>query len=143
MAHIRDTDGPPQPYRLGAHASETWVVDALPAAREVDQEGGERDAPLVGPAQFRFVAAAGNGKTARDGVTYTAVRLIADARWGTSPPSRRHCAIGMSVRYARGGALGWQAAVSGVQLSPDRCGLVRGTAVGRAFLGNAHRVPPR
>ena len=83
LARVRDIDGPALPYRLEAHASETWVVDALPAAREVDREGGERDDPLVGPAQFRFVADAGNGKTAGDGFTYTAVRLIADARRGS------------------------------------------------------------
>ena len=31
---------------------------ALPAAQDVDREAGERDDPFVGPAQFRFVAAA-------------------------------------------------------------------------------------
>lgn len=79
LVHVHETEGSDLPFRLASHASETWVVNARPAAREVDRVS-ERDDPLVGPPQFRFVAEFGNGKTARDGFSYTAVRLIADAR---------------------------------------------------------------
>ncbi|NCT91955.1 hypothetical protein GXB85_13490 [Cellulomonas sp. APG4] len=81
LAYVQDNDihGPALPVRLEAHSSERWIVDALPAARAVDHESGTDD-PLGGPAQFRFVTRAGNGRSASEGFTYTAVRLIADAR---------------------------------------------------------------
>lgn len=83
LARVEDIVGTPLPYRLEAHASETWVIDGLPVAREVDGIDGGRDDPLVGPAQFRFVAALGNGKSARGGFNYTPARFIADARRDT------------------------------------------------------------
>ncbi len=79
LAPVRDADGPDLPHRLDAHSSATWIVDALPAARAVEQKSGGEDDMLVGPAQFRFVARAGNGQEARESYSYTAVRFIAEA----------------------------------------------------------------
>jgi hypothetical protein len=76
---VEDVSGPALPFRLEAHASETWVVDALPAAREFDRQSG-RDDPITGPAQFRFLAVAGNGRTVPGNGWFTAVRLIAEAQ---------------------------------------------------------------
>ncbi|MFS0703264.1 hypothetical protein AB6N23_01955 [Cellulomonas sp. 179-A 9B4 NHS] len=79
LAHVRDAHGPDLPHRLDAHSSATWIVDALPAARAVEQKSGGQDDMLVGPAQFRFVVRAGNGQEARESYSYTAVRFIAEA----------------------------------------------------------------
>jgi hypothetical protein len=80
LAEVERVKGPALPHRLEAHASETWVADALPAAQAVDREGGQRDDPFTGPAQFRFAASAGHGKTARDRLTFVALRIITEAR---------------------------------------------------------------
>ncbi len=81
LARVKSAEGAPLPHRLDAHASESWVVDALPLARAVDSKTKGRDDPLIGPVQFRFVATAGNGKAAREKhLSYPAVRFIADAQ---------------------------------------------------------------
>lgn len=82
VVEIRDVDGPVLPFRLEAHASESWCVDALPAAREYDAlvRSGRLTPNSSWPSQFNFTVAAGNGKTARDRSNVDSLRIIADAR---------------------------------------------------------------
>lgn len=74
---IDGVDGPQIPFRLEAHASETWTVDALPAARRLDVPAS-RDS-LVPGVDFQFCATAGDGKVARDHRSHRNLRVIADA----------------------------------------------------------------
>jgi hypothetical protein len=77
---VRDVNGPLLPFRLEAHASEIWYVDALPVARDYDEKirGGLRPNSSW-PSQFRFTVAAGNGKRASTRTTLDALRIIADS----------------------------------------------------------------
>lgn len=79
---IGDGSGPALPHRLEAHASETWLVDALPPAREYDAliRSGRLKPHSSWPSQFNFSVAAGNGKSARDRRNFDSLRLIADSK---------------------------------------------------------------
>lgn len=83
-AAVGEVAGPSLPHRLEAHASESWHVDALPAAREYDAmvRSGRLRPHSSWPSRFRFTVAAGNGKSAHDPQTYDSLRLIADSRPG-------------------------------------------------------------
>lgn len=78
---VEDVNGPVLPFRLEAHASETWYADALPAARGYDKKirGGLRPHSSW-PSLFRFTVSAGNGKRASTRATLDALRIIADSR---------------------------------------------------------------
>lgn len=78
---VADVSGEPLPFRLEAHAAQSWYVDALPAARAYDAKlaGGLRPNSSW-PSKFRFSLAAGNGKHTHQGGTFDALRIIADAR---------------------------------------------------------------
>lgn len=79
---VRDVKGPTLPHRLEAHASETWYVDALPAARDYDAKihSGSLRPYSSWPSLFRFTVAAGDGKSAHTKQTLDSLRLIADAQ---------------------------------------------------------------
>ena len=81
-ATVKDVDGPALPYRVEAHESQTWCVDALPAARAYDAEirSGRLDPHSSWPDRFRFSVLAGNGKSAHSVETYSSLRIIADGQ---------------------------------------------------------------
>ena len=83
-AAVEDVVGPNLPHRLEAHASESWLVDALRAAREYDAKirGGLRPRSSW-PSKFRFTVAVGNGKIVRTRLGFDSLRLIADSQPGS------------------------------------------------------------
>ena len=82
-AGVGEVDGPDLPYRLEAHASETWLVDALVAARNYDARIRDGlDPQSSWPSRFRFSVVAGDGKRASSGETFDSLRIIADASPG-------------------------------------------------------------
>lgn len=85
VAAVAGVVGPSLPYRLEAHASESWVADALPAAREYDGliRSGDLKPYSSWPSQFRFSVAAGNGRRAKTRQTFDSLRLIADSQRGS------------------------------------------------------------
>lgn len=78
---ISEVDGPTLPHRLEPHATESWYVDALPAAREYDAliRSGRLKPYSSWPSRALFTVAAGNGKYVRNRDTYDTLRMIADA----------------------------------------------------------------
>jgi hypothetical protein len=76
---LTNVDGPELPFRLDAHASETWTVDALPAARKYDamRRSGELKPRSTWPSHILFTVAAGDGKSARDRQQFDSLRMIA------------------------------------------------------------------
>jgi hypothetical protein len=78
---VRDVKGPTLPHRLEAHASETWYVDALAAARDYDAKIRSGLRPnSTWPSLFRFTVAAGDGKRSNTQDSLDSLRLIADAQ---------------------------------------------------------------
>lgn len=81
-AQLDEVDGPALPYRLEPHETQTWCVDALPAAHAYDAQirSGALKPHSSWPSTFRFSVAAGNGKTAHSRTTVDSLRIIADSR---------------------------------------------------------------
>ena len=81
-AKVTKVSGLPLPYRLEAHASQSWVVDALPAARTYDRliHSGQLRPHSSWPSRFRFSVDAGNGRRATTQKVFDSLRLIADSR---------------------------------------------------------------
>ncbi|MGN6251053.1 MAG: hypothetical protein ACTHNS_04465 [Marmoricola sp.] len=81
VVRVGEVVGPELPYRLAAHATETWHVDALAVARKYDAgvESGRVRPASSWPSHFQFVVEAGNGKAAHDKHVWNSLRLIADA----------------------------------------------------------------
>ncbi|MGO4603663.1 hypothetical protein [Terrabacter sp. 2YAF2] len=78
---VRGAHGPALPHRLEAHASDSWYVDALPAARDYDARLRAGLRPWSSwPSHFRFTVQAGNGKRAHAKEQLDALRVIADAQ---------------------------------------------------------------
>jgi hypothetical protein len=69
------------PYRLEAHASQTWAVNALIAAAEWKERvrAGEIVPDKSQPSLAYFVVEAGNGKRERTTERYDTDRMIAEA----------------------------------------------------------------
>jgi hypothetical protein len=80
LVQIHDVAGPPLPYRLEAHSTASWLVDALPPARAYDAaiKSGRLRPNSSWPSRFRFTVAAGNGKHTSTGATVDSLRLLAD-----------------------------------------------------------------
>lgn len=79
---LEHVSGPTLPLRLEAHASETWIVDALPAARRLDDAltAAGASLPFGGePYTAHFALTAGNGKEIFSRYAFDVLRLIADA----------------------------------------------------------------
>lgn len=70
---VSDVLGAALPFRLEAHASERWLVDALPAAREYHAllRSGHLKPTGSWPSQFYFSMKAGNGKPRGTGTRWT------------------------------------------------------------------------
>jgi hypothetical protein len=79
---VNDVVGAALPFRLEAHASERWLVDVLPAAREYHAllRSGHLKPNSSWPSQFYFTMKAGNGKTARNRHTMDARGVLADSQ---------------------------------------------------------------
>lgn len=77
---VGNVNGPALPFRLDAHASQAWYVDALPVACGYDEKirGGLRPNSSW-PSRFRFTVTAGNGARASSQTTLDALRVIADS----------------------------------------------------------------
>lgn len=81
-ASLDEIDGPPLPYRLEPHETQSWCVNALPAALAYDAQirSGRLKPNSTWPSTFRFSVAAGNGKVAHSRTTSDSLRIIADSR---------------------------------------------------------------
>ncbi len=79
---VDECEGPELPYRLEAHETQTWCVNALPAAHAYDAQrrSGRLKPNSTWPSVFRFSVAAGDGKTAHSRTTFDSLRIIADSR---------------------------------------------------------------
>ena len=79
---IAPVDGPALPFRLEAHATESWIVDALPAAYAFDKavKGHTIKTDGSAPYRFTFVVTTGNGKHRKSNANWDALRLIADSK---------------------------------------------------------------
>lgn len=81
-ATVDEVDGPALPFRLEPHETQSWCVNALPAAYAYDAQirSGRLKPNSSWPSLFRFSVAAGNGKTAHSRTNFNSLRIIADSR---------------------------------------------------------------
>jgi hypothetical protein len=81
-ATVDEVGGPDLPYRLEPHETQTWCVNALPAAHAYDAQirAGTLKPYSSWPSMFRFSVAAGNGKNVQSPTKYDSLRIIADSQ---------------------------------------------------------------